>query len=342
MPGYIALSAKVRALYGGRMTAEDYRQLMAKRTLPEAVAFLQGHRGYAAALAGITPSGIHREALEIALRRSYVAEYQRIFRFLSLEDKELLRFPIYRAEQEAILTAMRRLSSQHILQPEAVWSETLKRKSRLRVGQLSIASSFREIVCAAQDTIYASALERSAVEGETPSPAFVDNMMRIAYYARLYKLVSARYAGQTRQILRQSLDSETDLLNLVQFLRLKRHFSQEDVQRYSFSLPCSHKLSKSYVQQLLAAPDYEEALALVREGPYASLFQSISPTGLEAYLYELQFRFNQRQLRGAVPTIYTPIAYLTLKEIELRNIISIIECIRYQISPETYVTLIGV
>lgn len=34
-------------------------------------------------------------------------------------------------------------------------------------------------------------------------------------------------------------------------------------------------------------------------------------------------------------------AYLGLKEIELRNIISIIECIRYGVEPRSYVPLIG-
>ena len=38
---YYAVNAKVRALYGRRMTAEDYRLLQEKRTIPEAAAFLQ-------------------------------------------------------------------------------------------------------------------------------------------------------------------------------------------------------------------------------------------------------------------------------------------------------------
>ena len=79
----------------------------------------------------------------------------------------------------------------------------------------------------------------------------------------------------------------------------------------------------------------------MKSGPYGALFRSIQPTGLEAYLYTMQYRFNLRQLRAAQPTVYTPVAYLGLKEIELRNIISIIECIRYGVPPERYITLIG-
>ncbi len=339
---YIALGAKVRAMYGRRMTAEDYRCLMEKKTVSEAATFLRAHRGYSQALSGLDLSTIHRDALEQALRRVYIRDYQRLSCFLQNQDKELFRYPVYRAEQQAILTAMHRLSSRHMLEPENLWNDLLAKKSSLDIGKLMLAENFGDIVEAAKDTIFFSALERSTAEGEAPASAFVDNMMQVTYFGHLFRTLSAHYAGQTKKIIRQALDEETDLMNLVQFLRLRKYFSPEDVQRYSFPLPCSSRLRRGYVQQLLASPDYDSAVKLVYSGPYGKLFHSISPTGLEAYLYTLQYQFNQRQIRAPEPTVYTPIAYLFLKEIELRNIISIIECIRYGISPDSCVTLIGV
>jgi V/A-type H+-transporting ATPase subunit C len=167
-------------------------------------------------------------------------------------------------------------------------------------------------------------------------------MMQVAYFARLYKILAKNYAGETKRIAKTALDQDTDMMNLVSFLRLKKHFPQEDQQRYSFPLPCSAKLRKEYIQQLLATPDYDSAFQLVLDGPYGKLFRSIEPSGLEAYLYTLQYNFARRQLRAATPAVYTPIAYLTLKGIELRNIISIIECIRYGVDPHSFVTLIGI
>lgn len=340
---YYAVSAKVHAMYGRRMTSEDYRQLMGKRTLSEAASFLQNHSGYREPLSGLNTSSIHRENLETALRSSYVEEYRRIFSFMHLGDKELMRFPIYRAEQEAILTAMRRLNSTHMLEPIPTWDAILRKESRLKLPSLQLATSFAEIAHAADETIYSSALQRILVgESKTPTPAFVDNMMQVAYYARLYQTTSKRYSGETKKILRTALNDETDLINLVQFLRLKKHFPAKDVQLYSFPLPCSSKLRKEYVQQLLAAPSYEAAFQLILDGPYGKLFRSITPSGVEAYYYTLQYNFSRHQIRSAYPTVYTPIAYLTLKEIELRNIISIIECIRYGGDPNAFVTLIGI
>lgn len=325
------------------MTPDDYRQLLSKKTIPEAAAFLQNHPGYKEPLSGLSASSLHRETLENALRCAYVDEYRRIFSFLRMEDKEFMRFPIYRAEQDAILTTMRHLTSTNILEPVATWEPLLKKQSKLDLSALQTASTFPEIVRAAENTIYGSALQRILVgENKSPSSAFVDNMMQTAYYAHLYKILGKNYHGEAKTIVKESLDDETDLLNLVQFLRLKKHFPPEDIQLYSFPLPCSPKLRREYIQQLIAAPDYDSAFQLVLDGPYGTLFRSISPSGLEAYLYTLQYRFSKKQLRAAQPTIFTPIAYLTLKEIELRNIISIIECIRYNVDPNSFVTLIGI
>lgn len=342
MASYYAVSAKVHALYGNRMTPEDYQQLLSKKSVRDAALFLREHRGYGAGLSGLGTQTIHREDLESALRHVYVDEYCRIFSFMQ-NDKELLRFPIYRAEQDAILTTMHHLTSTHMLEPVTTWAPVLGSKSRLDLVALKNAKTFSDIAAAAKDTIYGSALARiSTADDRVPTQAFVDNMLQVAYYARLYKILSRNYTGETRRIVKRSLDNETDLLNLVQFLRLKKHFSPEDIQRYSFPLPCSPKLQKSHVQQLLSTAGFDEAFQMVKDGPYGALFTSIKPSGLEAYLYTLQYQFSRRQLRAATPTVYTPIAYLTLKEIELRNIISIIECIRYEVDPRSFVTLIGI
>lgn len=343
MASYYAVSAKVHALYGRRMTQEDYRQLLSKQTVSEAAAFLKNHPGYAESLSGLGTDVIHREDLESALRSVYVDEYRRIFSFMELGDRELLWFPIYRAEQSAILTTMHHLTSTHILDPVTTWAPVLQKQSRLDLTALQNATSFEDIAHAARDTIYGSALSRiSSGDNPVPTQAFVDNMMQVAYYARLYRILAKNYKGETRRIVKQSLDDETDLLNLVQFLRLKKHFPPEDIQRYSFPLPCSAKLTKSHVQALLATADYDAAFQTVLDGPFGPLFSTMDPSGLEAYLYTLQYRFSRRQLRSAKPSVYTPIAYLTLKEIELRNIISIIECIRYEVDPHSFVTLIGI
>ncbi len=340
---YYAISAKVHALYGKRMTEEDYHQLMERQSIQEAAVFLQTHPGYRTALSGINPITAHRDDLESALRSAYVDEYQKLFSFMNMADKELMRFSMYRAEQSAILATMRHLTSTARLDPVAIWADYFHDNSRLDLASLQDARNFSDIVHAAEHTIYGSTLVQiQATAPDALTSTFVDSMMQATFYARLYRHISRNYKGDTAKILRQSVNHTTDLLNLIQFLRLKRNFSSEDIRRYSFSLPWSSRVTKEYVQQLLSSADYETAFRMIQDGPYCNIFRSITPTGVEAYYYTWQYTFAKQQLRAASPTVYTPFAYLTLKEIELRNIISIIECIRYGGRPADFVTLIGI
>ena len=173
---YYAVSAKVHALYGRRMQPEDYRQLTAKRTVPEAAAFLQVHPGYRDRLAGINTSSMHRETLENALRGAYVDEYRRIFSFMNLNDKELMRFPLYKAEHAAILASMRRLTSITSLEPVTTWDAMLQNSSNLDLSALQNADTFQGIAMAAERTIYGSALMRIAAGSRIISVCRADHV----------------------------------------------------------------------------------------------------------------------------------------------------------------------
>ena len=109
------------------------------------------------------------------------------------------------------------------------------------------------------------------------------------------------------------------------FLRLRQHFSQEDVQLYSFPLPCSPKLSQSYIQQLIGAESYDAALELVKSGPMARCFAPPSLPGWKpiSISCSIVLIVGSFELLGRQSILCVP----GLKEIELRNIISIIECI---------------
>lgn len=50
---------------------------------------------------------------------------------------------------------------------------------------------------------------------------------------------------------------------------------------------------------------------------------------VEEYYQRAVFRFNKRQLSAVPPSIYTAIAYLELKELELGVLVNVIESVKY-------------
>ena len=64
-----AVLAKARALYGSRLRADDYRRLMACRTMTELAAALKEYPLYSEALAEVNPQYARRAQLESLLRQ---------------------------------------------------------------------------------------------------------------------------------------------------------------------------------------------------------------------------------------------------------------------------------
>ena len=63
-----AIATKARAMYGARVTQADYEELMKKRTVGDAAAYLRDNTHYREVLGQIDPAAIHRGQLENMLR----------------------------------------------------------------------------------------------------------------------------------------------------------------------------------------------------------------------------------------------------------------------------------
>ena len=64
-----AILAKARAMYGRRLTDNDYGQLIDCKSVPEVAAYLKSRTSYAHALTGLNENDIHRGQLEPVLRQ---------------------------------------------------------------------------------------------------------------------------------------------------------------------------------------------------------------------------------------------------------------------------------
>ena len=93
--------------------------------------------------------------------------------------------------------------------------------------------------------------------------------------------------------------------------------------------PFQYRLTMDFLRRLCEAPGAEGAYALLRESPYGDCFDETAVDAVEEYYQRAVFRFNKRQLSAVPPSIYTAIAYLELKELELGVLVNVIESVKY-------------
>ena len=101
-----AIATKARAMYGERVTAADYEELLKKRSVGEAAAYLRDNTHYREVLGQMDPATIHRGQLEHLLRSLRYIQYQRLIAF-DFGQQELYQY-IYAWDESRQLVAFLR------------------------------------------------------------------------------------------------------------------------------------------------------------------------------------------------------------------------------------------
>lgn len=326
---YGALATKVRAIWGSRLTREDFARLLEMKSVQELAQFLKSHPGYAPGLTAVDAKTVRRMELENALRAYVLRQYLRLFHYVSREDAPLLRYPVVRAEMEQVMAFMRVASAGRSGEYTFRLPPFFNRHSRIKYAALSQAATYDQMLEAVRETEFYPALLRLRREdGGFPPYILVENAMRSYYFRALLDLIRARTAGESQRILLDLSGLLVDRINVAATLRILRFFPALRGDAASYRLPVTYKLDAAFLHTLAQAADAESAKRLLGETAYGRYFRSAEGLGINDTFSEIFWDMARRVLTG-LPGIHTPLAYIMLREIELQNLIHVIECVRY-------------
>ncbi len=332
---YGGAAAKVRSMYGRRLRPEDYAALLAMHGVREAAEYLRGFKSYTDVLRGVDISSLGRAELERVLSGALNDEFIRIYRFMSKEDHPLLGRLIERAEIDEILSFLR------------AWDPSLDQEYVCRMPDYFLKYSsidFKKLEHATDFEQFWSELEHSKYylplanlprdRGSSPEYPLAKSVMDAKYYSDLFTLIDRHYSGDVALKLREGYGAEVDLLNIVAVLRIKTYFPTMEDDLRGYLLPVGGKEREKFIDALVAAPDAQAALEVVKSSPYRTLFSYGTYRTIDNYAEMYLYRFNRKIMTAPVPSVYTPLAYLYLKQTEVQNLVKIIECIHYGMTPE--------
>lgn len=328
---YEAVSAKVRVMFGRRIMAEDYRNLLQKKSVPDIASYLASHPAYREVMSGVNERFIRRSQLETLLRRHLLMETLRIFK--QIEAKNRAFFEVVVAERE-IEQILRIIMAVRIGKTEGIIfnvPQYMSHISKVRFDRLPTAKSMRDIVEALRGTPYAQVLEPFAADAQIV-PIAVERALMTYYYSLFYDSIEKTVGGDTRKALLKFVDSQIDVINITRIMRLKKHFDVPAEKIPDYLLPFSGGIKKEKLDAMIKSEDIREVYDIIGSTRYRSLFSRHRIQNLDDYYLALSYDIALHAIRMQ-PSILVPIAYLFIKEIEVKNLIRIIEGVRYQVSP---------
>jgi len=327
---YEALCAKVKAMYGKRLRNEDFRRMARMGSVDEVYADLRQHPVWGPGVGRLSEEArFGRAKLEAALRNQIREEYVRLSAFVPRRDKALMEFPVLRSELDGLLFTLARLRAGRVSEPEPLPTSFI-RHSRTDEDALTRCTDYEGLLEAARKSIYYEPLARlRPPPGKLPDYTLVESALFTVYYGHFMNTIVKRYEGDAKALLRRGIGVQVDMLNLMHILRVKRFFPGED----NFSkvlFPFYYKLKPAQVREMCAAPDLSGAMAAAEQTPYGPFVRSAAVEDLGRLYDESLFRMSRRQLMQGKPSIYAAVAFLNLRELELKELITVVETVKYQ------------
>ena len=143
------------------------------------------------------------------------------------------------------------------------------------------------------------------------------------YFKKIFKSV------ENNKELENLIGTEIDLLNIITIYRSNMYFNYTEEEIKNILIPINYKINKKDISELINSTDFEEIIKILEKTPYKNTFKDENNIEHDKnkFLYDMYIKYFREKLFN----LCTVFCNINLIDIEIKNIINIIEGIRYNI-----------
>ena len=328
---YSGIATKVRAMEGHLIRPEQYRELCFLETVQAAVDYLKALPAYADLFSAADESAWHRGMIEQQLRLSLYRDFSKLYRFSGMEQRNFLDLYFMHYEINIIKRCLR-----HILGHQAakidlsVFEEFFRKHSKLDLNKLCDAENLEEFIASLEGSYYYPMLERLE-RAENLTVFDYEMQLDRIFFQAIWHVKDKLLTKQESRLMAESFGTRLDLLTIQWIYRSKKYYHLADADIYALLLPFHYHLKTGQIRSMVEAGTMEDFYAALQHTRYGGLVDSdfSQPPNLEALYLEILDKLHTDAGRRNPYSIAVLNSYLYFKESEVRNIVTIIESIRY-------------
>lgn len=330
---YSHLATKIRAMQGKMLTDEDFEHLANATSIKDIALYLKNHTYYKDNFQDIDEDEVHRGDLEVILYRALIKDALKIARYLKGKEKTLYRYVYRKQEVEDLKKMIRTLQVGKPLSSINRQTLFIGRQSNIDFNVSLQAKNIRELVDTLKGTNFYGILKPLIQEDTRINMFSAEMALDMYYYNQLYIQIKKTLSGKDAEVMQMSYGLDADFRNMMWIYRAKKYYSLSKERIFTYLIPGGYKLKRQHLIDLVEARDSVAVMDLLKKGPYGNIIDYDSGHwGNGFYRYSgYKQRTNIRQLPFTIAPI---IGYIFLKEIEIVNLTTIIEGVRYRVSPK--------
>ena len=327
-----AIVAKIRSIYGTMLTMDDFREMVSKRSVAEVADFLSHTARYGERLRDVDPNTINRGLLEQLLDEQNYLKYRKLCEFQGMEDRPFYDFLLKKHECRQMINLVNAVSCG--LQLSFVQSLPPYLIDNLRIDFLELAKckTIDEVTSELKGTKYYKLFTKfkRTEEGKVD---FTDAelQLRTNLYTSLIEDVKKSGFGKDGAELLKLIRSEIDVINIINSYRLKTFFGYEPDEIRKSVLPFT-QMGKKSMDRLYDCESAKKMHDLISRSVYGKYLNE-NDESIETALIKRTLITMKHTLTRTTSAPVALYSFMYICDNEVRNIVRVIEGVRYDVDP---------
>ena len=316
-----AVLAKARSKYGRFLSDRDYSSILACQSVAEVMVYLKSHTHFASVLDEVNERDVHRGRLEQLLRQYLFNEFDSLCCYDSNVSEGFSRYVIERTEVDQIIRFLVLLNANATERFIFQFPNFLAKHSELDVYRLANAHDYNDFLEALRPTPYYDLLKEYKPDAKGILPVSdMENKLYQYILKDMMELINKKTKGSERQELKSMFMTMNDFsINM---------------------LPEFSTLSPKLIDRMCEAETSAEVFQIMQSTGCGRMIAKIGYNYASDITPRVQYKLAKKNIHFSNNPSVVMISFMLLSEIELMNVISLIEGIRYQLDPKTIQSLL--
>lgn len=339
---YSGVSAKLRAMQSRLLTREEYLELGSSKNMMEALEYLGRHPAYQKIFSRYEGQKLHREQIENILQESIGIDFQKIYRFCSVKQREFLDMYFAKYEVKVLKKCLDMIFDHREVSLDlSCFQDFFSHHSRLNLERLSECRNVEELQAAAADTRYGRCISKVKERGGN-SPWDYGVALDYEYFVDFWNRRKKYLKGETLEIITQVYGVKMELLDIQWIARGKKYYHMSAHELYALMLPVGTHIHKRELMELTEAATMEEFQKRLSETYYGRHYPEFDLEHMEQLYVKIRQELQHKLVRREPCSIAGIVSYIFDKECEIDRLTSVLECVRYGLDVPSWIIEGGV
>lgn len=332
---FAAVNTKIRVMEREFLKREDYLILLKKKSVADASRYLKESTSYRKLLGEVYPDTVSRRDIEDILKRNMIKNINKLIHYFRDDYKILIRSLYMKYEIEDLKVLARSIFNGK--NPAAIEKSLtfIGRYSQVNPEKLIKSETIRDLIYSLEGSEFFEFLI-PLIDGRRENLFRFEMALDMGYF-NIIQSRKLKISSKDRQLLKKWEGMVADLYNIQWIYRGKKFYNLSPEELLNYTINFGDKLTFLDRKKMCYTKSMEELFKITANSVYGFLFK-VEEISTDIYMERRINRFIYYQLRvlsnKSPLSIIQTIEYVWLLEFEIRDIISIIESIRYNLPSE--------